>query len=95
MHDVRAVFKPAEEQFLALQGEFEDVAVAVFNEQGAARAEKFVTEYTNSCLDEVDNTYGELVDYLMFKYLYSYAHAAPSTLRRASPPSVPSLSKKR
>jgi len=93
IHDVRAVFKPAEEQFLALQGKFEDTAVAVFNERGAARAEEFVTEYTNSCLDAVDDTYGELVDYLMFKYLYSYARTAPPTLTGVSPPTVPSLSR--
>ena len=93
IHDVRAVFKPAEAQFLALQGKFEDAAVAVFNEQGAKRAEEFVTEYTNSCLDAVDDTYGELVDYLMFKYLYSYAQTAPPTLVGVSPPTIPSLSR--
>ena len=93
IHDVRTVFKPAEAQFLALQGRFEDAAVVVFNEQGAARAEEFVTEYTNSCLDAVDDTYGELVDYLMFKYLYSYAQTAPPTLAEVSPPTIPSLSR--
>jgi len=93
INDVRGVLKPAEEQFLAFQAEFEDAAVAVYNEQGAARAEEFVTKYTNSCLDEVDATYGELVDYLMFKFLYSYAQAAPPKLRGVSPPTVPTLSK--
>ena len=93
--DVRGVFEPAEEQFLALQGEFEDAAVAVFQKHGAARAEKFVTEYTNSCLEKVDDAYGELVDYLMFKYLYSYAQAAPPTLTEVSPPTIPTLSRQK
>ncbi len=91
--DVRGVFEPAEERFLALQPEFEDAAVQVFRKYGAARAERFVTEYTNSCLENVDSAYGELVDYLMFKYLYSYSDAAPPRLTGVSAPTVPALSK--
>jgi len=78
--DIRGVFGPAEARFLAIQPEFEDTAVRVFRKHGAAGAERFVTEYTNSCLKNVDDTYGELVDYLMFKYLYSYSNAAPPKL---------------
>jgi len=91
IEDVRGVFEPAEERFLALQPEFEDVAVQVFRKYGAARAERFVTEYTNSCLEKVDNAYGELVDYLMFKYLHSYSDAAPPKLTGVSTPTVPAL----
>jgi dipeptidase len=89
--DVRGVFEPAEQRFLALQPEFEDAAVRVFKKHGAASAERFVTEYTNSCLDRVDDAYGELADYLMFKYLYSYASVAPPKLPRVSTPAVPQL----
>lgn len=35
----------------------------------------------NSCLENVDAAYGQLVDHLMFKYLYSYAGVAPPELR--------------
>jgi hypothetical protein len=56
-----------------------------------ARAERFVTEYTKLCLENVDNAYGELVDYLMFKYLYSYSSAAPPKLTGVSAPRVPAL----
>jgi len=89
--DVRGIFEPAEAQFLALQPEFEDAAVRVFRKYGVEHAERFVTEYTNSCLENVDNTYGELVDYLMFKYLYSYSDAAPPKLTEVSTPTVPAL----
>jgi len=82
------VFDPAEQRFLALQPEFEDAAVRVFIKYGAARAERYVTEYTNSCLENVDNAYGELVDYLMFKYLYNYSDAAPPKLTEVSAPTV-------
>ncbi len=89
--DVRGIFEPAEARLLALQPEFEDAAVRVFRKYGTAHAERFVTEYTNSCLDNVDNAYGELVDYLMFKYLYSYSDAAPPKLTEVSAPTVPAL----
>ena len=52
---------------------------------------RFVAEYTNSCLENVDNAYGELVDYLLFKYLYSYSDAAPPKLPEVSTPTVPGL----
>jgi len=78
--DVRRVFGPAEKQFLAVQPEFEAAATRVYTERGAAQAEEFVTKYTNACLETVNDTYGALVDYLMFKYLYSFSHAAPPTL---------------
>jgi dipeptidase len=89
--DVREVFESAEERFLALQTEFEDAAIQVFRKYGTARTERFVTEYTNSCLKNVDNAYGELVDYLMFKYLHSYSDVAPPKLTGVSTPTVPAL----
>jgi len=90
--DVRGVFEPAEKRFLTLQPDLEDAAVRVYGKHGAAQAEKFVTEYTNSCLQKVDDAYGELVDHLMFKYLYSYSHAAPPKLPEVSAPTVPASS---
>ena len=92
--DVRGVLEPAEARFLALQPEFENAAVRVFRKHGRERAERFVTEYTNSCLVKVDDAYGELVDYLMFKYLYSYSHVAPPKLPEVSAPTIPALPKK-
>ncbi len=89
--DIRGVVEPAEERFLTLQPDFEDAAVRVFREFGAARTERFVTEYSNSCLEDIDDAYGELVDYLTFKYLYSYSHAAPPKLPSVGTPSVPDL----
>ncbi len=89
--DVRGVFEPAEKRFLALQPEFEDAAVQVFRKYGEARAERFVTEYTNSCLENVDNAYGKLVDDLMFKYLYSCSAVAPPRLTEVRTPTVPVL----
>ncbi len=94
IEDVRGVFEPAEERFLAIQPEFEDAAVRVFRKYGAERAEGFVTEYTNSCLEKVDDAYGELVDYLTFKYLHSYSNVAPPELTKVSKPRVPTLPKK-
>lgn len=87
--DVRGVFEPAEARLLTLQPEFEEAAVRVFNKDGAAGAERFVTEYTNTCLEDVDGMYGELVDHLMFKYLYSYSNAAPPALPKVPTFTIP------
>ena len=92
IEDVRSVSGPIEERFLALQSEFEDAAVQVLRKHGVARAEQFVTEYTNSCLESVDSAYGELVDYLMLKYLYSNSDAAPPKLPEGNAVTIPALS---
>ena len=91
IEDVRGVVEPAEERFLTLQPDFEDAAARVFRDHGAACTERFVTAYSNSCLEEVDDTYGELADYLTFKYLYSYSNAAPLKLPSVGAPSIPNL----
>jgi hypothetical protein len=87
--DVRGVFQPAEDRFLKLQPRFEESAVRVFNALGRARAEEFVTEYSGACLEAVDKASGELVDYLMFKYLYSYSSTAPPKLPVVAAPRIP------
>ncbi|MDP6507353.1 MAG: hypothetical protein QF886_27240, partial [Planctomycetota bacterium] len=89
IEDIRGVFEAAEEQFLAGQNEFEDALARVLREQEPARAAQFVTEYTNQCLANVDNAYDDLVDYLMFKYLYRYPNAAPPRLPSVGEPTVP------
>ena len=89
--DIRGVCEPTEERLLKFQPEFEAAALRMNEEHGAARAESFVTEYTNSCLENVDDAYGELVDYLTFKYLYSYSNAAPPKLPEVPAPVIPEL----
>ena len=92
IEDIRGVFEPAEEQFLARQAEFEDALARVFRQHGAARAAQFVTEYANQCLANVDDAYGALVNYLMLKYLYRYPDVAPPTLPALGTPTVPVVS---
>ncbi len=91
--DVRSVFEPAEKQFLAHQSEFEEAVARVCDQHEAARAEQFVTGYTTECLKNVDKTYGELVDYLTFKRLYSYSRIAPPKLPVVDMPPLPALSR--
>jgi len=91
MADLRRVFGPAEERSLKLQPEFEDTAARVFRAYGASRAEQFVTAYTNSCLQKVDDAYGELLDFLTFKYLYSYSRSAPPKLPEIGAPAIPAM----
>ena len=91
IEDVRKVFGPAEQRFLTLQPEFEDAAVRVWKDHGSAAAEQFVTAYSNSCLEQVDQAYGELVDFLMFQYLYSYSKTAPPSLPQIGAIAVPAM----
>jgi dipeptidase len=89
--DVRRVAGPAEERFRSLQRDFEAAAVQVFKDHGATRAEQFVTAYTNSCLERVDEGYGALADFLTFKYLYRYAKVAPARLPEIGAPTIPAM----
>jgi len=42
-------------------------------------------------LENVDTAYGELVEFLTFKYLYSYAKVAPPTLPQVGTVAVPAI----
>jgi dipeptidase len=89
--DVRKVLATAEARFVALQPEVEEAAVRAWRDHGANGAEQFVTAYSNSCMEKVDEAYGELVDYLMFKYLYSYPGVAPPRLPQVGTVAVPAM----
>lgn len=89
--DIKAVYEPAEANFLAIQNDFEKTAVDVFNKDVVASAENFVTKYTNSCLNQVHDGYSALVDYLMFKYLFLYPDVAQPTIPKIASPVIPDL----
>jgi hypothetical protein len=42
-------------------------------------------------LEKVDEAYGELGDFLTFKYLYSYSQAALPSLPQVSPVAIPPM----
>jgi dipeptidase len=87
--DVRAVFQPAEARFRALQQEVETTARRVVERQGEEAAQRFVTDYCRACMERIDRAYDQLVDCLMFRYLYSYSEAAPPSLPRIEVPEIP------
>jgi hypothetical protein len=89
------VIESAEAAFLDARPEFEAAALRVFQRDGAAGLEAFVTEYVKGCLDRVEVAYGELVDTLMFKYLYDRADIAPPALPEIARPVVPQRSAKK
>ena len=39
----------------------------------------------------IDAAYGELVDYLTFRYLYSHPEAVPPTLPNIGEPEIPAM----
>ena len=89
--DVRAVFQPAEARFRALQPDVEAGARRVGERHGEEVARRFVTDYCRACMERIDVAYGELVDVLMFRHLYSYPEAAPPSLPRIGEPKIPAM----
>lgn len=86
--DIKGVFEPAEATFFAMQPEFEKIAVEIYEQKGEDAAEEFVTKYTNFMLQQTYRAYNELVDVLMYKYLYKYAS---TTYEPELPQIVPSI----
>lgn len=53
---------------------------------GKLNAERYLTEYTNMSLNDISDTYWDLVDYLLFKYYFRAGKSIPTTI-----PVVPAL----
>jgi len=91
IRDVRSVLGPAEARFLRIQPDVEQAAVRVFKQHGAARAEKFLTDYARQCTTQVGTAYHRLADYLMFRYLVGEEELAPATRPQVAAPAVPEV----
>ena len=87
--DIQGVFAPVGERLLALQPEFENAAVQVFRDCGAAGAESSSRRIPATCLESVDKAYGDLVDYFIFKCLHSCPDVAPPERTEVRTPAVP------
>jgi len=88
IEDVKRVIKPAEERFFAIQQEFEKKVIDVYSKQGEDAAVEMLTQYSYYWFNQIHNTYDELVDYLLYKYIFEYPELAPPKL----PQIVPSYS---
>ena len=86
---MRQVIQPAEAAFLNAQREVDAASLRVLEREGRAALEQFLTEYVHGCLAEVETAYRDLVDYLMFQYLYDRPAIAPATLPAIGRPSIP------
>ncbi len=84
--DVREVIESAEEAFLARQADVDEEALRRLEDEGRESAEAWLTEYTRQCLENTAHGYDELVDYLMFQYLYDRPDIAPMAPPRIEAP---------
>ena len=91
IQDVEQLRRPAETGFLAAQAELEKEALRIFKAEGPGGLQKYLTEYASQCLKQVGYAYGELVDYLMLKYLCMYPEASLLRLPRIAPPAIPAV----
>ncbi len=89
IQDVRQVIEPAEAAFRNAQRDVDIAALHVFQREGHTGLERFLTEYVHGCLTEVETAYRDLVDYLMFQYLYDRAAIAPAELPTIGRPVIP------
>lgn len=89
MQDVRQFLEPAEAAFFTRQRELEDVALHVLESHGVEGVRDLLTEYVQACLHQVGTAYDQLVDYLMFQYLYDRPDLAPATRPQIKPPQIP------
>jgi dipeptidase len=89
IQDVHAMIQPAEQRFLALQPNLEAAAVDLCRRQGPKAAEAWLTAYAADCATHVGSAYGELVDYLMLRFLVGDPEFARPTLPRIAPPAKP------
>ena len=88
--DVLEVINAAEDVFLAQQAETDEMALRLLEEEGPERAEAMLTEYSERCLEQTGQGYHELVDYLMFQYLYDRPGIAPQSPPTIAAPRAPS-----
>ena len=88
LRDVRQVIEPAEAAMLELQKELDRAAMETLEREGAEGLERLLTDYVNRCLTSVETAYDELVDYLMFRYLYDRSDLAPPTLPKIQLPTI-------
>ncbi len=89
MQDVRQFLEPAEAAFFARQTELEATALRVYESQGAEAVRDLLTEYVQGSLNQVGAAYDQLVDYLMFQYLYDRPDLAPATRPQVKHPALP------
>jgi dipeptidase len=87
--EIQAMIKPAEQNYLNLQHDFERAAVDVFRKHGPKEGEAFLTSYASDCAREVGFAYSELVDYLMLRFLVGDPEFARPTLPRIAAPTMP------
>lgn len=68
--DIKGVIEPAEEKLFAMRPLFEEEVIKVYEEQGEGAAIEMLTDFSYFWCNQIHNTYNELVDYLLYKYVY-------------------------
>jgi dipeptidase len=87
--DIERVIVPAEARYLDFQPRVEREAAHIFRQRGPRAAESFLTDYARQCAEQVGAAYGQLVDYLLLRYLVGAAEFAEPRLPRIAAPALP------
>ena len=74
------MIEPTEERFSEMLPGFEDYVIDVYNSKGYDAANEILTNHCYYWLKQVHNSYNELVDYMLYKYVFPNTSIAPPTL---------------
>lgn len=83
--DLKKVIQPAEEHFFTVQQDFENEVMLIYRKQGEKAAVEMLTEYSYFWFNQIHNTYYDLVDFLLCKYVLQ----CPELARPRLPQIVP------
>ncbi len=86
---LHALIQTAEQRYLNLQPQLEEVAAEVFRKGGAKATEALLTAYASDCATHAGATYSELVEDLMLRFLVGDPEFAPPVVRQIGTPTVP------
>jgi len=87
MRDIKGVLEPAEEKLFAMREKFEEKVIEVYDEKGEEAAIEMLTDYTYFWFNQIHHAYDELVDYLLYHYVYQYPNKGiPARLPVVVPP---------
>lgn len=90
--DIKNVYQPAEKQFFQQQPALEEAALAIYQNYGSQALVDFLTTYSYNAMQQTYYTYNELVDYLLYQYVWGYPEIANVEIPQVLVPNIPSFS---
>ena len=72
MKDIKNVIYPAEDYLFSMRPIVEQQAIKIYKKDGKDAAIEYLTDYCYYWFNQIHNSYDELVDYLLYNYIFEY-----------------------